>query len=905
MALTPTMSIEPIPMSVESPEMSVNIPQTRLPNNYLGGTQLNLPISDVKRLEQIELERQEISKEDLKKKSFLDKVITGVKDIPDKLRRPIILDVMTGGILRQTIDRPAQEVIQSSQRERQKLEEFKELGETFEDVGKKELSIIKRLESKVSDEGFTGTQQELDKYNSAIENYQRKIEERLKDIEGTGASVVGMSTQEGEQLFFNPPKVETVGVGILNLREDVPVTEFTAKTKSGIEQQALSKGFSLLGEKIGEGLSLLGKEGGYFITSTTPTLKEITKRQSLQPMSLGGFQFDIRGKQVGTPQQLKAVGDFGKYLIPVAGQGFFFADVEQEGRKFNYNPITFVKEEPLKAGLTGGAILTLGALKLGKRLVTPKIIEESIKGGKVFRLESPVLRRATITDKGQRNLLKLKEKYIRTPVTAFKQSPLKRMLGKEPELIILQKGQTYVGEPALNILGKPIVEGQPFLYRTGRVGKRGDIVNQRFFILKENQKTIPFEAIKQLPKKEQYLFSKLFKKTGREKSGVKVLKEEEKLQIGLLEQLELKKVGTGKSKSLFGTGSIITPKGKLEKGIKVFQLETGIKDVTNIFSRASGKVPVVKDILIDLPPRDLTTSGVKSFKGAGKKSSREFLEQLYKIEPPKIITLPRVKPSKQKPITKVIEEATEIPTESIWAGTGLYEKTSGGGVLSITSQDPTFLTPVIQSSLIDSRIDFIQPQKIGLKTTPRLFTDIKVREDTRLEIKPRIKLLEGIKSIQKGQTKVKERQAIKELLGTKQQTKQIQRTTITKIKIKTPKFPIIKISKGLEEKEKKKIIDDEDFEVFTRKRGKDIKIGEFGTLSEARREFREELSGTLRASGFISKAGKKLSFEEVGIKDNQFRKSRLDPFRIVQRKTKRIKTGGEIGEILKSRGGFF
>ena len=38
-----------------------------------------------------------------------------------------------------------------------------------------------------------------------------------------------------------------------------------------------------------------------------------------------------------------------------------------------------------------------------------------------------------------------------------------------------------------------------------------------------------------------------------------------------------------------------------------------------------------------------------------------------------------------------------------------------------------------------------------------------------------------------------------------------------------------------------------------------------------------------------------------------FRPSKVEPFRVVQRKTKRIKTAGEIGEILQVRksGGFF
>lgn len=98
------------------------------------------------------------------------------------------------------------------------------------------------------------------------------------------------------------------------------------------------------------------------------------------------------------------------------------------------------------------------------------------------------------------------------------------------------------------------------------------------------------------------------------------------------------------------------------------------------------------------------------------------------------------------------------------------------------------------------------------------------------------------------------------------------------------------------------------FKVKVRKKGEDVTIGEFETLPKARKRLRTELIETISASGIIERAGKPLKFEEVGIYGTQFRRAKSDPFRVVQRKEARIKTGGEITQILKTRkskGGWF
>lgn len=142
-----------------------------------------------------------------------------------------------------------------------------------------------------------------------------------------------------------------------------------------------------------------------------------------------------------------------------------------------------------------------------------------------------------------------------------------------------------------------------------------------------------------------------------------------------------------------------------------------------------------------------------------------------------------------------------------------------------------------------------------------------------------------------------------------QKTTQKQPLT-TKTKIiqtpKTPKIPKLKLPFTPKKKKgkKKKIIEDE-FEVFVRKGGEDISIGEFGTLPQASKELFSTLREEIRASGFVTKDGEKIKLNLMG---TEFRPSKVEPFRVVEPKRRRIKKGTqEPFQIKASRksGGFF
>lgn len=564
---------------------------------------------------------------------------------------------------------------------------------------------------------------------------------------------------------------------------------------------------------------------------------------------------------------------------------------------------------------------TTGAVKLGKATktaFTPKIDSLSIKGGKTINLKTPQQTKFINTPSGVKEVGFFKDMSIRTPVTGLKQSPFSRFIGREPKLSVIQRGQTYIGQPVSNIYNIPIRADQPYLYQFGRVGRKGDIVNRKFYQVYPDKSTqISKESLIGLQKPEQYLFKSVVEKT---KTGIpirmqdtgKYIPEETILQRGGITSVDISKIGTGKSITPYRTGSLVTPKGKVD-GFEIFATGTGIKKYSP-FWRASGKPSVTERIIIRAPTTPQETTGTWIL--GTKKSPSSYLEQLYQT--PKVIPKPKVNIPKAKttitPPQESITVTSEIPTASVWAGTGLYERTQ-----SVSAISPERATPIISPSFITTT----PKDTIRVMDTPRVDTTQRVIQDTRQIPKGDFKLL--------GLERTKELTSTKAIQDVKPAERTIQRTFQKPVEKaitlqKTVQKPIQKTETSLTEPPKKptetsrifkplkskKLIDEESedkedklFEVFTRKKGKDIGIGEFKTLRKARRALKGELKESLRASGFIERAGKKVA-PELGKFGRGFRVGKKEPFRVVQRKTRRLGSPSETKEIQffrKKRGG--
>lgn len=575
---------------------------------------------------------------------------------------------------------------------------------------------------------------------------------------------------------------------------------------------------------------------------------------------------------------------------------------------------------------------TAGAAKLGKGLYKfgkPEIIESSIKGGESRTLNFLEKQIPVSTEEGIKLYSKFKLMDIRTPVTAYKQSVFGRLIGLEPKLVVLQRGQTYISEPVANILGKLVDVDKPYILRTGRVGKGGEIVNVKFLQIGGKDVGITREGLLTLPKPEQYLWKNIVEKF---KTGTPVnyerlptlFGEGESLQLGTIRELRIAKIGTGRSTIFSRVGSITKPIKEFESGAGTFKVTTGFKDVTFPYYRAAGNIPTRSGVIIRYPTitPDVGT-GVDIFAGGGKKSSKQFLEQLYKLEKPTPITKPVItipKANIPKVTTTITTTLPELPymvggtglKTLPFAGTGTYEVSEGGILPGITLPGITGNvvlgdTGAIQDVVI-SDVNIIQDAR--LKITPEVIQQEKLQLDIFQQPKQieKVKVFEISKEKQKPMEKVISKSALK--LISKQAAKQVQKQTAKQIqkqvqKQKVRKTPIKTIPKLFppkgfgEGKKKKGLVPEDFFEVFVRKGGKDISVGEFETLPEARQKLFGTIREEIRASGFIQKRGKPIKLEIIG---TEFLRGKKEPFRVVEPRRRRIKRGtSEVFQIQSER----
>lgn len=972
-----------------------------------------------------------------------------------------------GGIF----DRPIGELKRDIETEKENIKRFTDLSKTLEEKGKELESSkldeeIKRLEEKNSQGGYwVGSEQDYSKYQKLVDEYNKDVESyqrTLKNIE----NIKGVNI-EGESIFFKPSEV-SVGLPFFKKKSifTIPLTELTAKSSGRIYAQtglsAISEAGGFLSgvtKDIGTVYSgipfkvtgkdeitlpnyqFFGKEIGKIVKNPSilkdylksskpdviydlvtgearlPTEKDlskniyipsgskITKKQAEQ---VGGFV----GEQVGA---------FGKYFIPYVGGVFFVADVEGEVRPYNYNPISFAKEEPIQATVLGGTLLTLGLLKGARAYNKPIVVKteeglilttrgERFFGGKVrtsftrgdnFFKSKVKLEYVPKTTLAEGDIL-IKEIKIKEPKTTLESSDI---IGKDykvsgggkvKEFVLFPEQkfyQTSIGGRRVEViipkgrqdfLGKRISigrEGVSFLppktetiYKGIPYGKLGRQARERALKLIE-KKGFSREGISQILKYTQPKVVEQSLKKGKIKIKGKKAKGEFEYFTSqpiliIDETLGIKTRGKKDVRNLYeldrkainkeGRNVVLQVKSEVEqvlgKGGEILdttksELSKGFL-IGKEFGKGKGYLPFKDGGIVEFKPTTMKKISGTSFetpiipkrnelnidtgttilfekkinldtgftpKKVSKKSSRQSLEKLSALKEPIQVRKPVIKTPKIK--TKSFQETIEeaIPTESIWAGTGLYERTTeSGGIQFAKQRGQSVLSP-----LTLQRIQ--QPTRLDVNIIQRPVVDVGQvgRQGTRTDLRLNNISLQGsfenVETINKEASKLIERQAVKETQATRLALRQAIReslrnkeTSLIKEKpLKTQKVPKINIklppiSKG----KKKKGTEEEEglFEVFIRKRGEDINIGEFETLPKVRSVLRSELKSTLSASGFVKKGEKKLSFGEVGLNGFEFIPSKRDSSRIVQRREFRLGTPREVFQIQqskKSKGGFF
>lgn len=342
---------------------------------------------------------------------------------------------------------------------------------------------------------------------------------------------------------------------------------------------------------------------------------------------------------------------------------------------------------------------------------------------------------------------------------------------------------------------------------------------------------------------------------------------------------------------------------------------TDQKFFTKLFS---GKTPELSTGYTIVERGALTEAddAIFSFQGGGRKSSADYFQKLYgeviekkQVEALAAVTKPTVFKGTPAPNQEVVKwtSQTGIPASEYYGKSGrIIEEVEilrrpQGVTRDITSGVIMGVDTLTRQGSIVVQQPIIQVEQKEIGTIGEVFKQ-PVVEIINTGISQRTDQALGSLSAL-ATTQITAQQSI-----TSQRTTGVS-TTYAPGKSKTiftPKIIKSLFGEGTEGKSEKLVKGL--FKVKVRKKGEDITIGEFETLPKARRKLKSELIETISASGIIERAGKPLKFEEIGIYGNQFRRAKADPFRVVQKKEARIKTGGEITQILKTRkakGGWF
>lgn len=354
--------------------------------------------------------------------------------------------------------------------------------------------------------------------------------------------------------------------------------------------------------------------------------------------------------------------------------------------------------------------------------------------------------------------------------------------------------------------------------------------------------------------------------------------------------------------------SIITTKelGDFTK-TKLFK-QAGVSK--RIIPKSSKKGVIDTNILVSKgkPQFTITDESILESKGFNlggrKKSSSQFLEKLYGSNfyaaqgTSSITKTPKSSKILKTPKTTSLKSSKA--KKSIWAGTGLYERTTGGiAPFSLRKTDlaPQKLSYFSENALISNQevkplIDYKSQTKQSSKSL------LKLSQKSRTLLKLGVSQPQRTKITQKQSQKLAQR--LKTKLGLFFSSKPKLKTTLKTTEQKTPstKIPIRTViaSKGntvfRNRKGRIKKIGKTYF-VYVRKFGVDTLIGKRTSLESAKKLLKEQLETTLRASGFI-KFGSKKKKVDFG---SAFRPSKKDPFRIVQKRGKRLSRKPEVKEI--------
>lgn len=343
-------------------------------------------------------------------------------------------------------------------------------------------------------------------------------------------------------------------------------------------------------------------------------------------------------------------------------------------------------------------------------------------------------------------------------------------------------------------------------------------------------------------------------------------------------------------------GELISVLNKIKRvpksNVEFFRVRTSVKDVSKPLARSSGKLQIIRGTSAIIPGQDLNSFGGLVIKFKPSTSSLESFRQLEATTASNILSkMPKTKLPKVKVDTSLLTTAKLTP-------------------LSFG------LEPVSAQSIQKQSIETKQEQVLSLKQ-PSKQQEISItkilpkQEQFKIQNQPQ-RLNEKQASFVKNILNLKQTQNLKQeqLLKQQQNLKQQSMLKSTQLTKQTPRPPptrppgiiIPKIPKpsGSVNKQLSSALDKLGFDIFIRRRGKDVKYGTAETTSQAASKLFFGLKSNLAASGFVQKkSGEKVSLSNYF--GSEFAPSKRDSFRAVQQRSFRLGTSGERSEIKRAR----
>lgn len=746
---------------------------------------------------------------------------------------------------------------------------------------------------------------------------------------------------ENQGVIFEPGKDPETGEDILNIKNP----EWFKQLRPGFEKKDAPETFSsFFFRKLDQGIEENVSDIYQRAVFVGPTLLEPGKPVVISPEAA------FVGKTTAIGTRVAA------FAIPGIREGIIFGGTSEAILRGPKGFIQFAKEEPLEVGIAAvGA--GIGAFKAVKFLKEPIIIKGAIPKPIIASADviQPIQIGGQRIDKGRFVLISFTPAREATVISRFG-----KLIGKTPKIIQISKPATRVAftPAALTIKNGQILE--PAFFVTARAGKTAPKF-VTVFGLAGKQAPTTIKSFNKLSAIERAQWKALVEQSlGRPvpaKFVPKFIKENliktkggvvsEKLFRLTPSRAEVRsfKSGTGTARQEVVTTAekIALPEGA---EIQIFKTKSAFKDVTKPFARATGDIPVVSGVTIVGKPQVIKPEDIFGPFQVGEGISPvagvpgvipKLAPQITKTQQA-IIALKKTEVAAAKVITKPPRISLPKPTPS----PAIVEVPGAVPGVTIASKffgpqpalEETFIIPGPGAKVGKFGKGVVVEARTTAGTSPVFLKtpDVKIIDETRIKIGTKevqipiaaqqpIQELENIQ-IQKSvqipkfvQPTVLTQPTITKQAQIPIQVPKVAQVSVLKVpqvqipraptKPVTPRTPVTKIPKPIVfipgdgvsapkvVRKKRPKVKKPLFTPQVKRKGKWVGLGKFKNPKRAAAVGKKDALKTPAASVRLLKNGKVVPLKTSKL----FRRSKVHPGVIVQKKTKRIQSPGEKREI--------